>query len=79
MATQQMDNLGPVDPHLEGSYRRGYHQAVAAIAIAMHHHDVTADTLDAWVQGAGMTWRKDIRLDQQVVAPEITFSDGIRK
>jgi hypothetical protein len=72
MGIQPLDNLGPIDPHLEGSYRRGYHQAVSAIATIMQHNDVTAETLDEWVVGAGMAWRKDTRLDQQIVPPVIT-------
>ena len=73
MGIKPLDNLGPTDPNIEGSYRRGYHQAVSAIANEMLHNDVTAEILDAWVKGAGMTWRKDTQLDQQVVPPIIAM------
>ena len=73
MGIQPLDNLGPTDPNLESSYRRGYHQAVSAIANTMLHNDVTAEILDEWVRGAGMTWRKDTQLDQQVAPPVIAM------
>lgn len=59
-----------VDPHLEGTYRRGYHQACSAIATVMRNKEITADMLDAWVSGQGMTWRKETRLDRFIRPPE---------
>lgn len=57
---------------IEGTYRRGYHQAVAAVAFALEHKLVTtAAELEAWVEGPGMRWRKDVTLEAQVEAPEL--------
>lgn len=64
-----------VDPNLEGTYRRGYHQACAAIATVMRNREITADMLDAWVSGPGMTWRKETRLDRIIRPPELLYAN----
>ncbi|MEJ7806922.1 MAG: hypothetical protein WKG03_13500 [Telluria sp.] len=63
---------GPVDFQQEGTYRRGYHQAVAEIAYQMSIHKLTADDLEGWVEGAGMAWRKDVPLTRMIEPPPIS-------
>ena len=60
-----------IDPQFEGAYRRGYHQAIAAVAFILKHHSIGAAELDAWVGGEGMHWRKDISLELQVTPPKL--------
>lgn len=64
-------DLGPASPEMEGAFRRGFHQAVAAVADALRHRELTAEELDAWVEGSGMRWRKDVTLSRQIVPPNI--------
>lgn len=61
----------PVDRQWEGCYRRGYHQAVAHVANALRDKQLSAEDLDSWVEGVGMNWRHNVRLDRQVFPPEI--------
>ncbi|MCX9158117.1 hypothetical protein OPU71_18500 [Niveibacterium sp. 24ML] len=66
------DDLGGAKPDVEGAYRRGYHQAIAEVAHALRSGDtLTAESLDAWVEGAGSKWRKDMPLDRMIVPPEL--------
>jgi hypothetical protein len=65
------DDEEEVDFNLEGSYRRGYHQAIAHVADLMRCGKISADTLDEWVIDAGMKWRKDTRLDRCIRPPVI--------
>jgi hypothetical protein len=65
-------DLGPVDANNEGSYRRGYHQAIAEVMFVLKEGGcVTAESLCAWVEGEGMKWRKDTRLDRMIIAPAL--------
>lgn len=66
------DNLGPaIDRTSEGAYRRGYHQAVAEIAHKLKHGFLTAAHLEAWVEGKGMSWRKDTSLENKIAPPDL--------
>ena len=63
---------GPADPQLEGTYRRGFHQAVAEVAFALRSRPaLSAEELEAWVEGAGMQWRKDVTLERMILPPII--------
>jgi hypothetical protein len=64
-------DLGSATAEAEGAYRRGYHQAVAMLADLLRRRQLTADELDAWVEGNGMRWRKDVTLERRIVAPSI--------
>lgn len=50
-----------ISREIEGTYRRGFHQAIANVAYAMRvrGEPQTAERLLQWVEGAGMKWRKD--------------------
>jgi len=64
--------IGPADRQLEGTYRRGYHQAVAMVGHALRANPaLTAEELFNWVEGEGMKWRRDVSLNHQVVPPKI--------
>lgn len=66
------DDLGPVDANNEGSYRRGYHQAIAEVMLVLQDGGcLTAESLSRWVEGEGMKWRKDTRLDRMIIAPAL--------
>ncbi|WP_154668309.1 hypothetical protein [Pseudoduganella violaceinigra] len=65
------EDFGPADCHQEGSYRRGYHQAVAAVADALRSRNLSADELESWVLGAGMDWRKSLTLDRMILPPSL--------
>jgi hypothetical protein len=55
---------------LEGTYRRGYHQAVAEVAKALEAGvEVDAAKLNAWVEGPGMRWRKRQPLNTMIEPP----------
>lgn len=54
---------------VEGTYRRGYHQAVAAVAGALQTQSISVEDLNKWVVGDGMQWRKDITLAKQFAPP----------
>lgn len=61
-----------VDPQQEGTYRRGYHQAVAEVAFALKANLIkTGEELDAWVEGSGMRWRKDLPLNKMLSPPDL--------
>jgi hypothetical protein len=63
-------DLGPADINCEGSFRRGYHQCVAALAARIQEHGpITAEALSEWVEVEGMQWRKDVPLDRKIMAP----------
>jgi hypothetical protein len=66
-------DMGPVDSQQEGTYRRGYHQAVAELAYQLSIRTLTAADLDTdtWVNGVGMTWRKDVSLDRMIEPPPL--------
>ena len=61
----------PADPQIEGTYRRGFHQAVAAIAFAMQHKEFNAEDLVNWVEGDGMEWRHDKTLELKIPPPPL--------
>lgn len=68
----QLLDLGPaVSRDSEGSYRRGFHHAVAAVADALHRGTLTAEDLDIWVNGPGRNWREGAVLERKIVPPEI--------
>lgn len=48
-----------ISSDIEGGYRRGYHQAIAAVAHVMKKRGITAERLEAWVNCIGMDWRKE--------------------
>jgi hypothetical protein len=63
-------DMGPADVQREGTYRRGYHQCAAELMHAMRGpRQITAATLEEWVEGTGMEWRKDKPLDRMILAP----------
>ncbi|GKS95616.1 hypothetical protein [Acidovorax sp. SUPP2825] len=65
-------DIGPADPQSEGTYRRGYHQAIAEVAAQLRAgQPVTADSLDAWVENTGMQWRHHAPLDRKILAPAL--------
>lgn len=66
----QLD-LGEANPEREGAYRRGFHQAIAEVAYRMSESKLTAADLEAWVNGDGMTWRKDTPLSRMIEPPTI--------
>ena len=58
------------DPHIEGGYRRGYHQAIAMVVEALRSNpELTVANLDTWVATKGMHWRNDLPLDKKIIAP----------
>jgi len=66
-------DLGPTDEQREGAYRRGYHQAIAELAECLRRSPgLTAADLDAWVEGKGMEWRKDVPLGRMIQPPPLT-------
>lgn len=68
-------DMGPADVQREGTYRRGYHQCAAALMHAMQGpRQITAATLEKWVEEAGMDWRKDKPLDRMILAPAFVAS-----
>ncbi|GKT20006.1 hypothetical protein AVHY2522_24525 [Acidovorax sp. SUPP2522] len=65
-------DIGPADTQLEGSYRRGYQQAIAEVAAQMRaDQDVTPELLDAWVEGVRMQWRHVSPLHRKILAPAL--------
>lgn len=65
-------DLGPTDFQREGTYRRGYHQAITQVMFHLKNGDkLTAESLSEWVEGEGMTWRKDTPLDRHILAPAL--------
>lgn len=64
-------DIGKAEPDLEGSFRRGYHHAVAAVAEALRRGGTSADELDSWVMGSGWRWRKQATLLRQLIPPAI--------
>lgn len=63
-------DMGPADVQREGTYRRGYHQCAAELMHTMRGPtQITAATLQEWVEGPGMEWRKDKPLDRMILAP----------
>jgi len=50
-----------ISREIEGTYRRGLHQAIANVAYAMRvrGEPQTAERLLQWVEGPGTKWRKD--------------------
>jgi len=65
-----LKDMGPAKFDLEGSYRRGYHQGVFfAASFLASKPNATPEQLLAWVEEAGMHWRKDVSLDRQIEAP----------
>ncbi len=67
-----LSDVGKANPDVEGTYRRGFHQAVAMVAEALRANpQLSADQLTAWVEGAGSKWRHDTRLDRQIMPPQI--------
>ncbi|MFM0356726.1 hypothetical protein PQR12_24800 [Paraburkholderia nemoris] len=68
---QLLDLGSAVSRDSEGSYRRGFHHAVAAVAAALHRGTLTADDLDTWVNGPGRNWREDAVLERKIVPPKI--------
>ncbi|WP_083458931.1 hypothetical protein [Amantichitinum ursilacus] len=64
-------DVGPADPHSEGSYRRGYHQAIAEVATILEHRVLSAADLERWVETQGMKWRKDDALNRKILPPPL--------
>ncbi|MDA8446359.1 hypothetical protein [Paracidovorax valerianellae] len=65
-------DIGPADVQSEGSYRRGYQQAIAEVAAQLRaDQPVTPELLDAWVEGVGMQWRHGSPLDRKILAPAL--------
>lgn len=66
-------DLGAADELREGAFRRGYHQAIAEVAEYLRREPgLTAGDLDAWVEGKGMEWRKDMPLGRMIEPPQLT-------
>lgn len=68
---QPLSDLGEANRQSEGAYRRGYQQAVAKVARAMKDKQLSAQDLLDWVEGPGMSWRKDTSLERMIVPPAI--------
>lgn len=64
-------DMGRAEPDVEGTFRRGYHQAVAAVAEAMRNGNIGPEELDAWVNGSGWRWRKETTLTRKLLPPTI--------
>ena len=65
-------DLGPTDVQKEGTYRRGYHQAMAEVMVLLSNGEqLTAEKLTEWGEGDGMKWRKDVPLDRHILAPAL--------
>lgn len=68
-----LSDVGPADSHMEGTYRRGYHQAIAEVMRLLRRGEVlTAESLEQWVEGEGRTWRHISSLDRQIIAPDLS-------
>ena len=66
---------GTADFQQEGTYRRGYHQAVADVAVALRANlGLSGDDLLAWVEGDGMHWRKDADLRRMLLPPHFAVA-----
>ncbi|EKP0241649.1 TPA: hypothetical protein P2N00_004408 [Aeromonas salmonicida] len=67
-----LSDMGPADPQSEGSYRRGYHQAVAMIFFHLNAgKPLTCEQLSEWVENDGMSWRHDMDLKRKIIAPDL--------
>ena len=69
-----MDQLfsRPISTDVEGAYRRGYHQAIAAVAAALEDNPgLSAEHFRSWELNEGMKWRKDATLEQQIPPPKL--------
>ena len=67
-----LSNFRPVSTDIEGAYRRGYHQAIAAVAAVLEDKPgLTAEHFRSWELSEGMKWRKDAALDQQIPPPQL--------
>ncbi|WP_117143877.1 hypothetical protein [Pseudomonas amygdali] len=65
-------DLGPTDIQKEGTYRRGYHQAIAEVMHLLKNGKViTPEALAEWVNEDGMKWRYDLPLDRHIIAPAL--------
>ncbi|RQS03227.1 hypothetical protein DIE07_32350 [Burkholderia sp. Bp9002] len=65
------DRQPSISREIEGTYRRGYHQAIANAAHALRGDPRTAERLLQWVEGPGMTWRKDGDLAFRELPPPV--------
>jgi hypothetical protein len=67
-----LSDLGEAKRDSEGTYRRGFHQAVAMVATALRANpQLSADQLQSWVDGAGSQWRHNLPMDRQIMPPQI--------
>lgn len=65
-------DLGATDRQKEGTYRRGYHQAMAEVMVILRSgKTLTPEILAEWVEGDGMKWRFDTPLDRHILAPAL--------
>jgi hypothetical protein len=71
MVMEHQNDMGAAVPQDEGTYRRGYHQAVNDVAQILRARNLTAEELQAWVDGKGMHWRKDVTLSRIIAPPLI--------
>ena len=69
---EPLADLGPTDRQKEGTYRRGYHQAIAEVMVLLENgKQLTPEILTEWVEGDGMKWRYDTPLDRHILAPAL--------
>lgn len=67
-----LSDVGEAKRDLEGTYRRGFHQAVAMVTEAARANpQLSADQLQSWVDGAGSQWRYNLPMDRQIMPPQI--------